>query len=255
MDDSVGWVPSWLHTGLDMAGLVPGYGEFADLINAGLYATEGDWGNAAISALSMVPVGGQAAVAARYLGKYGPLSAKGARELLPISGNLPGIGHALSDWLKLDLPVNKIPYANRVLREPWRISLPGLARLGRMSRSYLPIEEGLNEMGITNPYVNALLAGAIYGVPTSFVGALPSAGANFSRFLHPGVEVAKTGGKEFAKQFAVNTGIEGGVNSAFMYGVNKLSGPEGYPQEEIPMVQDQVAPFMDNLNNINNEYF
>ncbi|GIV05788.1 MAG: hypothetical protein KatS3mg016_1363 [Fimbriimonadales bacterium] len=52
---------------LDVAGFIPGVGEVADLVNAGLYALEGDWTNAAISAAGVLP-GGDALKAAR-LGK------------------------------------------------------------------------------------------------------------------------------------------------------------------------------------------
>lgn len=54
-----------LHTALDLAGLVPVLGTFADLANAGIYGIEGDWVNAGISAVSIVPVFGDAASVAR----------------------------------------------------------------------------------------------------------------------------------------------------------------------------------------------
>lgn len=43
------------HMILDVVGMVPGLGEVADLANAGLYAYEGDYGNAALSMASAVP--------------------------------------------------------------------------------------------------------------------------------------------------------------------------------------------------------
>ena len=45
----------WLHGSLDLAGLIPGLGEFFDGANAIIYATQGDWMNAALSTISMVP--------------------------------------------------------------------------------------------------------------------------------------------------------------------------------------------------------
>lgn len=45
-----------LQDGLDLAGFIPGIGTFADLANAGIYASQGDWGNAALSGLAAVPV-------------------------------------------------------------------------------------------------------------------------------------------------------------------------------------------------------
>ena len=53
---------------LDVAGFIPGVGEVADLVNAGLYALEGDWGNAAIS-LAGVLLGGDALKAGRLAKK------------------------------------------------------------------------------------------------------------------------------------------------------------------------------------------
>lgn len=58
-----------LHTALDIAGLVPGYGEVFDLANATLYAVQGDGTNATISALAMVPVAGWTATGAKYARK------------------------------------------------------------------------------------------------------------------------------------------------------------------------------------------
>ena len=49
-----------LHTFLDVAGMVPVIGEFADGANALIYLAEGDYVNAGISAAALIPVGGQA---------------------------------------------------------------------------------------------------------------------------------------------------------------------------------------------------
>ena len=43
------------HTVLNVAGMVPVIGAPADAINAGWYAAEGDWGNAALSAATAIP--------------------------------------------------------------------------------------------------------------------------------------------------------------------------------------------------------
>jgi len=51
--------PSLLgHFGLDLVGLVPGWGAFADLANAAWYAAEGDYESAARSAVYAIPVVG-----------------------------------------------------------------------------------------------------------------------------------------------------------------------------------------------------
>lgn len=54
-----------LHGALDLAGLIPGLGVVADGTNLLIYAAEGDWVNAGISAAALVPVLGGAAVVVR----------------------------------------------------------------------------------------------------------------------------------------------------------------------------------------------
>lgn len=56
-----------LHTTFDALSLVPVVGEFADAANAVIYLCEGDFINAGISALSLIPVAGSAFV----IGKHG----------------------------------------------------------------------------------------------------------------------------------------------------------------------------------------
>jgi RHS repeat-associated protein len=53
------------QTILDLAGLIPVYGEVADIANAMLYAAQGDILNAGVSAFALFPVGGQAFTGAR----------------------------------------------------------------------------------------------------------------------------------------------------------------------------------------------
>ncbi|MEU4743522.1 RHS repeat-associated core domain-containing protein [Actinosynnema sp. NPDC023658] len=57
------------HLLLDLAGLVPGFGEVADGINAALYLVEGDMLNAGMSAGAMVPVAGWLPTGAKLGGK------------------------------------------------------------------------------------------------------------------------------------------------------------------------------------------
>ena len=58
-----------VHGVLDVAGLVPGFGEPADGINALFYAAEGDHVNAALSAAAMIPFAGVATTAGKLGGK------------------------------------------------------------------------------------------------------------------------------------------------------------------------------------------
>ncbi len=59
-----------LQTGLDIVGLIPGLGEIADGANALIYVARGDYVNAGLSAMSMVPFAGVAATVGKW-GKRG----------------------------------------------------------------------------------------------------------------------------------------------------------------------------------------
>ena len=73
------------HGVLDVAGFVPGFGAVPDLLNAGLYAAEGDWGNAGLSALAAIPMIGDAGAA---VGKGGKYLSKGGKWILEKGGKL-----------------------------------------------------------------------------------------------------------------------------------------------------------------------
>lgn len=61
-EEDEGWgVMDSVHTGLDLLGLVPAFGEAADGLNSLIYLAEGDQVNAALSAAAMIPVAGWAA--------------------------------------------------------------------------------------------------------------------------------------------------------------------------------------------------
>lgn len=56
---------------LDAAGFIPVAGAAFDGLNAGLYASEGDWGLAGLSLVALVPFIGDAAAGGRLVAKYG----------------------------------------------------------------------------------------------------------------------------------------------------------------------------------------
>lgn len=72
------WGSDWSHGILDVVGLVPVFGEVADLANAGIYAAEGDYVNAGISVAAMVPGLGMAATGAKVGTKVVGAAAEGA---------------------------------------------------------------------------------------------------------------------------------------------------------------------------------
>jgi hypothetical protein len=67
-----------LHTALDVVGFVPVVGEVANGLNALIYLGEGDYANAALSGVALIPVAGGAALAAR-MGARGVKVVKGLR--------------------------------------------------------------------------------------------------------------------------------------------------------------------------------
>ena len=70
----------WGHGILDAAGLVPGFGEIADGVNALWYAAEGDNTNAALSTAAMVPFLGWGATATKF-GLKGVKALKGTKNI------------------------------------------------------------------------------------------------------------------------------------------------------------------------------
>ena len=76
-----------VHTGLDVVGFIPGWGEIADGVNAAIYAGEGRWVDAGISAAGMIPIFGETGKVGRLgvkLGKevLGEAAERGAREVV-----------------------------------------------------------------------------------------------------------------------------------------------------------------------------
>jgi hypothetical protein len=65
-----GWLDA-IQTGLDIVGLVPAFGEWADGINAVIYLARGDWVNAGLSVAAILPIGGQAFTVGNLGAKYG----------------------------------------------------------------------------------------------------------------------------------------------------------------------------------------
>ncbi|MCX8995413.1 hypothetical protein NLN85_23440 [Citrobacter portucalensis] len=48
----------WVQTGLDVAGFAPGFGFFADMLNAGISVARGNYAEAGMSVLASLPGGG-----------------------------------------------------------------------------------------------------------------------------------------------------------------------------------------------------
>lgn len=84
-DSEKGWWDSaspWVHGGLDALGFVPGLGTIPDLINAGIYAVEGDAVNASLSAVAAIPFAGDAVKGSVLVGKgISKAGVQGGREV------------------------------------------------------------------------------------------------------------------------------------------------------------------------------
>ncbi len=90
-----------LQTGLDILGLVPGFGEPADLLNGTIYAIRGDYLNAGLSYGAAIPFAGWGATIGKFANKVDNLG--GATNVLPIksgSANGPTAGQAFPKSVK-----------------------------------------------------------------------------------------------------------------------------------------------------------
>ena len=95
-----------MHTALDIAGMVPGIGNVADGINAGLHAARGNWKDAALSAAGMIPGAGQAATAAK-LAKKSSKAIKGSTKAVKgIKGKLLKESKSLKEFLERAVVTN-----------------------------------------------------------------------------------------------------------------------------------------------------
>jgi hypothetical protein len=81
----------WGHGVLDAAGLVPGFGEIADGVNALWYAAEGDKTNAALSTAAMIPFIGWGATAAKTGNKINKAvkAVDGTKDIVKTAKNTP----------------------------------------------------------------------------------------------------------------------------------------------------------------------
>lgn len=104
-----GWLDG-LQLALDIVGLIPGLGEIADGANALIYVARGDYANAALSVAAMIPIGGQAATAAK-------LGIKGADAAKTVAKNADEVADAAKIVAK-KVPKKKPKYNELKTKEP-----------------------------------------------------------------------------------------------------------------------------------------
>lgn len=128
------WYSTVGHVLLDLIGLVPGLGEWADGLNAAWYTAEGNYTDAAISGASMIPVVGWFAVGGKWVRRS--FTAEELASLsravdngLDVNRMLPG-GRVLTDLTQMRDPANFTPQS---FLSPWQqrafADRPWLARL------------------------------------------------------------------------------------------------------------------------------
>jgi len=93
------------HTALDVIGMVPVVGTVANLANAGWYAAQGDWTNAAWSAAAAIPIEGEVADAAK-LGKDAIEIAKDGAKAERIVKDGKEIEQVAKDGTKIEGAIN-----------------------------------------------------------------------------------------------------------------------------------------------------
>jgi len=89
-NNASGWSPmSLVHTALDVAGFIPGFGAVADVLNAGLYLAEGNYEEAAWAMAAAVPGVGDLAKASRIAKNGAEMLVKHADEAADAARSVP----------------------------------------------------------------------------------------------------------------------------------------------------------------------
>jgi WXG100 family type VII secretion target len=86
-----------IQTVMDVAGFIPGVGDVIDLVNGGIYAARGDWTNAGLSLIAVIPVIGSLAAAGR-LGAKGPKVLRSLGRLLGLSDEAAAVGKGAKNF-------------------------------------------------------------------------------------------------------------------------------------------------------------
>jgi flagellar hook-basal body complex protein FliE len=117
-----------LQKALDVGGLIPGVGEFADALNVGVSALRGDYVGAALSAVSMIPIAGDAI-------------GKGAKALLAAS-NTPAAKQAAKKLFEL---VGKTDFAS--FTKNLKATMEKIPQIGKKAGEAMDrINQGLDQV-------------------------------------------------------------------------------------------------------------
>ncbi len=117
-----------VHTILDLAGMVPGFGEPADLINAAVYAIEGDYTNATISVVATIPIIGMIGTGGRIVTKVAGLTRRFDGTFAPV------VYHRVNDYIHF------CTGANTSCRHELRKILGGMIGDGTQAHHIIPVK-------------------------------------------------------------------------------------------------------------------
>jgi len=165
-DNSSGWNPmDIVHGALDVAGFIPGLGAVADVLNAGIYLVEGNYGEAAWAMAAAVPGIGDAAKGARMvkngaelLARHGDEAAGAARRLdftgpVRQSSNQIAHGHAFGKHVVQKGEFPEVSTPDDLARVVERVRTEGTPRqLSNNRRAFY--DERDNTLVIRNPSSN-----------------------------------------------------------------------------------------------------
>ncbi|QIL42070.1 hypothetical protein G7074_24060 [Pedobacter sp. HDW13] len=133
-----------LHLALDGVGLIPVYGEVADLANAVIYLVEGDGVNATLSAIGVIPIAGWWATGARYAKKTLNLAngSKTTLKWVAYAGNAIHFGNRSQLRKVLNLAKGDLRQAHHII--PWAKSAHRAIQKAAKSKYFFHMNEALN---------------------------------------------------------------------------------------------------------------
>jgi len=167
-EEEGGWLDGF-QTGLDLIGLVPGLGEVADGINGLISLGRGNHADAALSFAAMLPIGGQAATAAKF-GKKGVEAVKKARV------GKRKISQETYDHLRKKTPNKKLRnMVNKGKKPPYDDPvLPGRKVTGRLQADHVVSMDKITKMDGFDKLTEAQQL-EVLNNPKNFIGLSESA--------------------------------------------------------------------------------
>lgn len=142
---------TYIHTSLDAFGLIPVYGEVADLTNGVLYTIEGDGLNATLSYASAVPVVGWVSATTKAGLKVVNVASDVASKVKlvwTVEGNLIKFGQRGQLRRVLGLAVGDLRQAHHII--PWAKSTSPVIQKAAKSGNAFHLNEALNGIPLDN---------------------------------------------------------------------------------------------------------